>query len=205
MMIYKIENKINGKTYIGQTKNALTKRIANHLKNRSFIGSALRKYGLQSFEISVIDEANTKEVLNEKEQYWIKVCNCSVPFGYNIIQGGSYSTGMSGKHHSESSLQRMRSQQAGENNGMYGRKDSEETRKKIGDAEKGFRHSDVTKEKMSKSHTGKHWIMSEEGKQGLRHPKSEEGKANIRAAANEPERIQKLRDAWVLRKQAVMG
>lgn len=54
---------------------------------------------------------------------------------------------------------------------------------------------------MSKSRTGRHWVMSEEGKKSLRHPKSEAGKMNIRIAANKPERIEKLRAAWVLRKQ----
>lgn len=201
MIIYKIENKINGKIYIGQTKNSLNNRVANHFKNDSFIGKALRKYGLQSFEISIIDEATTKEVLSEKERYWIKSFNCSVPFGYNIVQGGSYSTGFSGRHHSESSLQKMRKQQTGENNGMYGKRHSAETRKKIGNAELGFNHSEATKQKMGIAHKGKHWIMSEEAKERLRHPKSEQGRENIRAAANRPERIEKIRMTLALRKQ----
>lgn len=208
MIIYKIENKINGKIYIGQTKNSLNNRVANHFKNESFIGNALRKYGIQSFDVSIIDECSSKEILNEKEQYWIRFYNCGAPLGYNLLPGGSYSIGFSGRQHSEESLRKMRELQSGENNGMYGRKHSEETRRKIGEAEKGFKHSDETKKKMSKTRTGLRWSMSEEGKKRLRHPKSEKGRANIKAAANNPERIAKIKTAikanWVLRKQKSM-
>jgi group I intron endonuclease len=96
MIIYKIENKINGKIYIGQTKKDLYERISNHLKpsNRaSRIGNALRKYGLQSFNISIIDETDLKEILNEKERYWIKFYDCKSPNGYNFTDGGEGSGG----------------------------------------------------------------------------------------------------------------
>lgn len=195
MIIYKIENKINGKIYIGQTKNALNNRVRDHLRNRSFIGNALRKYGLQSFDISVIDEANTKEVINEKEQYWIKILNSSVPDGYNILQGGSYSTGMTGKHHSRETIEKFKILSSGENNAMFGRRHSEETRKKIGDAEIGFRHSEESKKKMSISQTGKKKPMSEKGKEAMRNRiYSVEGQARRAEAARRPERIQKIKD-----------
>lgn len=68
MIIYKIENKLNGKIYIGQTKNNLNERIQSHLENKkTLIGRALRKYGIQNFEISVIDYAENKEWLDDKE------------------------------------------------------------------------------------------------------------------------------------------
>jgi len=202
MIIYKIENKINGKIYIGQTKNALNNRVRSHLRNGSFIGNALRKYGLQSFDISVIDEANTKAILNEKEQYWIKNFNSSVPNGYNILQGGSYGVGFSGRHHTEETKKKIQATSSGANNGMFGKHHSEETRKKIGNAENGFRHSEESKKKMSVAHKGAHWVMSEKGKEGLRNRKySEEGKAKIKEAANRPERIAKLKNAWILRKE----
>jgi hypothetical protein len=35
----------------------------------------------------------------------------------------------------------------------------------------------------------------------MRHPKSKEGKANIKEAANRPEKIEKIRAALLLRKQ----
>ena len=65
MIIYKIENNINGKIYIGLTTKDQCKRIAQHvIENKSYIQKALNKYGLQSFSISVIDEADSKEVFS---------------------------------------------------------------------------------------------------------------------------------------------
>lgn len=54
MIVYKAENIINGKVYIGRTKNNLETRA--HLHNLSAIGgsktifhSAIREYGIDSF------------------------------------------------------------------------------------------------------------------------------------------------------------
>ena len=67
MIIYKIENKINGKIYIGLTTKDLSHRIAEHIReNKSYIQKALDKYGLESFAISIIDYADSIEVLKEK-------------------------------------------------------------------------------------------------------------------------------------------
>lgn len=89
MIIYKIVNNINGKIYIGQTKNALSQRIAAHIRdNKTPVQKAINKYGLESFTISVIDEADSKEILKEKEKYWIKTLDCKIPKGYNIADGG---------------------------------------------------------------------------------------------------------------------
>lgn len=88
MVIYKIENKINGKCYIGQTKFDVSKRVAAHSKSRRLIGKAIRKYGIQSFDISIIDTATSAEVLSEKEVYWIKTLDSKAPNGYNLTDGG---------------------------------------------------------------------------------------------------------------------
>lgn len=88
MIIYKIENKINNKLYIGQTKNSLEFRIREHLKVCSLIGRALRKYKLESFVMSIIDSAEDRVTLHEKEKYWIKTLNTKHPNGYNLTIGG---------------------------------------------------------------------------------------------------------------------
>lgn len=89
MIIYKASNKINGKIYIGQTCKSLDERFSNHLTNKkSLIGKALNKYGIESFEISVIDSALTREELYEKEKFWIKELNSLTPNGYNLTKGG---------------------------------------------------------------------------------------------------------------------
>lgn len=191
MIIYKIENKINGKIYIGQTKNKVSDRIANHITNNWPIGQALRKYGLESFTITIIDHAETKEVLDEKEIYWIKTLDCKIPKGYNVADGGS---GASGYSHTEEH-KKLLSERFIKNNptkdpkvrekirlGNLGKVATEETKRKmsisskkrirpkehaqrISDALKGHIVSEEARLKISEGHKGKH--LSEEHKRKI--------------------------------------
>jgi group I intron endonuclease len=72
--IYKIENKINGKKYIGQSID-IHRRWVDHrrdIKARNyFLYQAFKKYGISNFSFEIIEEC-TEEELNEKEAYWIK-------------------------------------------------------------------------------------------------------------------------------------
>lgn len=105
MIIYKATNKINGKVYIGKTIYSLNKRMSVHVCSKvGYFSHALRKYGLQSFDISIIDAAQSEEILNEKEIYWIKTFNCRAPNGYNLTDGGE---GTSGRIVSEETKKRM--------------------------------------------------------------------------------------------------
>ena len=54
--IYVIENDVNDKLYIGQTTRALEKRFKEHFYEDSAIGSAMRKYGLEHFQIYSIEK-----------------------------------------------------------------------------------------------------------------------------------------------------
>jgi len=88
MVIYCIKNKINSKIYIGQTRLSLKKRIKQHLVAKSFIGKALRKYGVSTFDISIIYNAKNLEDLNNKEIFYIKKYNSIGKNGYNLDSGG---------------------------------------------------------------------------------------------------------------------
>lgn len=92
--IYKITNKINGKTYIGQSVN-IDKRWNRHKNeyNREDLHSyeypiyrAFRKYGLESFDFEIIEECKIVE-LNDKERYWIRIYDTFFN-GYNQTLGG---------------------------------------------------------------------------------------------------------------------
>jgi group I intron endonuclease len=93
-VIYLIENKINGKRYVGQTVTSVQKRFNSH-KYASERGSmaclhrAIRRYGAMQFCITILDHAATHEDLNSKESEWITRYNCIAPNGYNITSGGS--------------------------------------------------------------------------------------------------------------------
>jgi group I intron endonuclease len=178
MIIYRITNNINGKIYIGQTKKALSQRIAEHIKgnakgNKTPVHRALNKYGLESFTISVIDEADTKEILNEKEIYWIKTLDCKIPKGYNIANGGN---GVVGYKHTKKWKKEAAIRFSGDNNptkrpevrekiskALTGKHPSEETKKNMSKASKGKSKSEEHKKNISKSLIG-HTVSEETAK-----------------------------------------
>lgn len=93
-IIYQAYNKINKKSYVGQTTKTLAVRIKNHyykLKpgnkcaNNKF-QNALRKYNKQDWEWVILTLC-PKEDLNEQEKYWIKYFD-SYYKGYNGNFGG---------------------------------------------------------------------------------------------------------------------
>lgn len=90
-IIYCAYNKVNQKRYIGQTIQRLCERRANHYTSdpNIYFHRALRKYGKDDFEWTVIDTAETREELNEKEKYWIKFYNTlDSSHCYNLLPGG---------------------------------------------------------------------------------------------------------------------
>lgn len=94
--IYKYENCLNGKIYIGQTTN-INSRIASHknksktIKNKFY--NAVRKYGWESFKFSILTtiEASSieelTEILDKLEIAYIKKYD-SYNSGYNATLGG---------------------------------------------------------------------------------------------------------------------
>ena len=82
--IYKIENLINHKVYIGQSIH-IERRWKEHCANStsSVISKAIKKYGKENFSFQILEEC-LEEDLDEKEIYYIKKFNCIVPNGYNI-------------------------------------------------------------------------------------------------------------------------
>ena len=90
--IYQITNLINQKQYIGQSID-ITRRWWEH-KARAFdinnncyhkpLYQAFRKYGLENFELIILELCEPQE-LNEREAYYIEKLHTVVPNGYNIL------------------------------------------------------------------------------------------------------------------------
>lgn len=99
--IYKIENLINGKCYIGQTTTTIEHRWGQHKTdntNPNPMYKAFRKYGIESFSIKEVAHytRDTKEkllkILNKKEVYYIdKYSSLITQHGYNLSIGGDNS------------------------------------------------------------------------------------------------------------------
>lgn len=124
-IIYKIENTINHKVYIGQTtqkrgfkdrycrKGQGIERVYNsYLRdkkhNRSYnihLFNAIKKYGFNAFTVDeIFDVASTEHELNEKEMFYIKQFD-AFNNGYNSTLGGEGMSGYqppTGRNHKQS-------------------------------------------------------------------------------------------------------
>lgn len=94
MFVYKITNKINGKIYIGRCSSSLKRRLTKHfscakLDIKTRIGSAIRKYGRDNFNIECIEEVADKKTAIERETFYIRILDATNGhIGYNIIDNG---------------------------------------------------------------------------------------------------------------------
>lgn len=85
MQIYKIINCLNYKVYIGKD----TSSDPNYYGSGVILIRAIKKYGIENFTKEIIDTAETKDDLSEKEKYWISFYNSTErEIGYNISKGG---------------------------------------------------------------------------------------------------------------------
>ena len=91
--IYKIVNDINEKIYIGKTCQSLERRFQEHLssyenreKEKRPLYSAMKKYGIEHFHISLIEECEDAKA-SEREAYWIEFYQSYIK-GYNATLGG---------------------------------------------------------------------------------------------------------------------
>ena len=87
--VYKVTNRLNGKLYVGQTKQLLEKRFMQHLYTDSPLGQAMHECGTKDFNIEVIEYCESQQHLNKRERFWIRVLNSKIPNGYNVSDGGS--------------------------------------------------------------------------------------------------------------------
>ena len=143
VFIYKIENINNNKCYIGWTSKSVDFRWSEHKSdaikirdNRKFY-NAIRKYGVDSWNVTTLCEVNSNEIALKKEIKYIQLYD-SYRNGYNATLGGDGNNGIIMSE--ESNIKRSEK--------LKGIKKP-----------KGFNvgriHSDETKDKISKSHIGK--------------------------------------------------
>lgn len=163
--VYKITNTVNGKIYVGLTKQTIHMRLMDHYKRGFALTDAIHKYGKDKFLIESLETNLTKDQASEREKYYISELNSTVKgVGYNMTFGGdgvavvehtaeyrkklsdaakknhaNKIIGMHGRKHSQetkSSMSENHADFSGDKNPMYGRKHSPETIEKIRAARK---------------------------------------------------------------------
>ena len=148
--IYKIVNKIDGKTYIGQTIQDLEERWRQHRKTNSnctYLKSAIKKYGIDKFDFKLICICFDYD-LDKYEIDYIKKYNTVVPNGYNLREGGN-----SSKHHEETKKkisEKLKNRtDLVHSKHQLGKPHSEEIKRKISNSLKGVKHSKESIKKRS--------------------------------------------------------
>lgn len=169
--IYRATNLINNKVYIGFTEN-LTRRIEEHKygykysTNKVFY-KAIKKYGWDNFLWEAIyQSADYEHTLKIMEPYFIaehksciNVINCN---GYNISTGGEGTKGYTHTQEARQKMSLLRKGRAPWNKGKIGEYSttakgkiiSEETKKKLREANLGKKQSAETIAKRSAKLTG---------------------------------------------------
>lgn len=166
--IYKARNTINGKIYIGKDADwphRQTKHIRMALKNSQLVfHRALRKYGSDAFEWSIIDSCETNEEACRLEIFYIDKLQSFVN-GYNMTIGGEGGNTSPGRVLSEEEKERLRTLRLGKKQpkeavektmaAVRGKKQSSEHIAKKVASRAGYTMADETKERISLANTGK--------------------------------------------------
>lgn len=121
--IYKIENIVNHKLYIGETDN-IKRRFDQHMKNPFAkrgrddcpkLYNSIRKYGLSNFSFSVLEEIySTEQEALDIEAMYIEKYN-TVKMGLNIVHKSKCISGIFNPMYGKGYLI------SGNKNGMYGK------------------------------------------------------------------------------------
>lgn len=166
MVIYKTTNLVNGKQYIGRDSH----NNPNYLGSGTLLKKAIKKYGKENFKKEILESCETNDELVMREEYWLNYYDAgNNPLFYNLHnksigcgageqhpfygkRGNSHPN--FGRKHSKETRNKM-------SLGQTGKIRSEETRKKMGDSNRGEKHylygkspSDETRMKLSEARTG---------------------------------------------------
>jgi group I intron endonuclease len=174
----------SGKSYVGQTRKELSKRLRQHCKSNSrcsALVNAIKKYGgvyrdgeIENFDLDFFEVPDDE--LDRYEVLCIECLETLAPGGYNLTTGGEggspsdetrakISKAHVGRQFSDETRAKMSEAQAGKklseehrakiSKAGTGKKHSPETLEKISKASAGRKHSDETLAKISKASTGR--------------------------------------------------
>lgn len=207
----------SNKVYIGITSQEPKLRWGNgcNYSSNEHFDRAIKKYGWDNFKHEILFSNLSLKEAKEKEIELIAFYDSTnSEKGYNITNGGESGNGY---NHTKLTKQKISAAMKGRTSPMKGRKQSEESKAKISEANKniqrrkGFTLSDETKKKIGEAHKGVPKPKSEEHKRKISETKrgiilSEETKKKMsesrrRWCSKNSEKILQLSlDGEVLRK-----
>ena len=181
--IYRITNKINGKTYIGQHK--YNKLNDKYMGSGKLIIKAKNKYGIENFKKEILEfDIPDVDLANDWEQMYILFERAKGKAEYNIANGGNgigtvseetrrkmsealkgripWNNGKHCKPLSEEHKRKISEKLKGRPANNKGRHLSEEQKRNISEKLKGRKkpiRSDEHRKKQSEAIKGKHWKL----------------------------------------------
>lgn len=171
--IYKIENLVNHKVYIGQSTH-IEQRFREHIKEldknkhkNKYLQFSWNKHGANNFSFVILEECSIKS-LNDREKFWIaQYGGANSKLNYNYTFGGD-----GGKWNDEMKLEASKRQKGKVNDGLknydrtnpeyrkhlsetlIGKKKSKEHAQHISEGRKGIVFTEEQKRKISNSKRG---------------------------------------------------
>ena len=161
--IYLWTNLVNGKKYVGQT-TCFHRRMKTYRYTypNAYMEHAVKKHGIDNFDITILERDVPLDKLDEREQYWLDYYQSyDLDKGYNICKVASTTKGVTHteewcQEHSEWLKDKWATDEeyrkfwqermSGENNYFYGKHFSGELNPMY-----GKHHSQTTKDKLSKA------------------------------------------------------
>lgn len=207
-VIYLIRNRLNGKSYVGQTVKTLQARWAEHIRDARkgspfLFHRAIRKYGVEVFSESLLATAADQQELDALEISWITKLDTMSPAGYNTKLGKQ-------GHPTEDVRQRISASTKGVakskahaqhiSEGKRGKPhpspwlQTPEVRAKAANSLRKRSPTAETREKISKALQGRRWSPERRAKR--RKPISEETREKLRKRKKSPESIVKWKASW---------
>lgn len=159
--IYTITNLVNGKLYVGLTKN-LKERKKSHFKTLKYeihgnphLQSAVNRYGEENFLFEVLVECE-EEFLCSEEHYWCNLLKVhDRKYGYNIEPTNPYGYPITLSEETKRKMSENHADVSGNNNPFYGKKHTREALEKISESSKNRIYTQERSEKIRKFHTGR--------------------------------------------------
>ncbi|MBT7930242.1 GIY-YIG nuclease family protein [Candidatus Peregrinibacteria bacterium] len=148
--IYQIACKINGKRYIGSSKNVFTRKTAhfrelrNSIHPNRLLQNAFNKHGEDNFEFKILAFCEP-DFLIEQEQGFLDFCKTyERGIGYNLHKKADSPIGVKRSQEFKDKLSKANT----------GRKHTEESKKKMSEIHKKLIISDETRRKITESKRG---------------------------------------------------